>query len=574
MNIRNFKAVGLIDKEKRYKLKPLPIIATILTPLIISTSFQLSDKNLEKYNNKVNFSNTETVLAQTPSPVFGYDENNDNEFSSTNASNKTTVDDVPVILDADDTLLKAFEMDIDGIESNYEFSKYYDIEDCLKEYSKSYSYIQNIKHTGTLKKLSADELYKVVMKNNDAEFSKSAYDRGNLYKELDTATIKEICEIIIDTILEQKDSPTFDMNRTLCVLSNLKIVKDAGTMSVAGVNNDLFLAVNPNMVSVFSIMTNNEKADSFKETIAHEAVHLCQIACPDMKKYGEHIGISFETDNVTVNGLSSIWLNEAVAEKKGSEVTGEEVSTYLPQIGYLYAMEASTIFDDDNSEDCICDLTYTNDLNELYRVFNCQTDEEKKEILDMIYSITIQQNGPEDFYAVYPGEEEQDGIAILQRNLRGSIFTTLSKVFYKNLANSIKNNSNVTLQDIFFLIHNFESVVSLKTQYADEVSYERYEQFLNDYVKIQDSFFEFIAESNEMTAQEVTDKFNDYALYSKNMGTSISCDDKRYNCTLKWLSDSKIGEIGKGLTFTEENSTGTIRSVVEKRILTQGKLKK
>lgn len=574
MSIKNLKAAGFIDKQKKYKLKPLPIIATILTPLIISTSFQLSNKDLEKYNNKIDFPGSETVLAQTPSPTFDYEEDSNNEFYLTDASNKTSMDDVPIVLDADETLLKTFELDIDNIENNYEFSKYYDIDNCLKEYNQSYAYIQNIKHTGTLKKLSADELYKVVMENNQKEFSKSAYDRGNLYKELDSDTIKKICEIIINTISEQKDSPTFNLERTLCVLSNLKIVKDAGTMSVAGVNNDLFLTVNPNMVSVFSIMTNNEKENSFNETIAHEATHLCQIDCPDMKEYGEHIGISFESDNVTVNGLSSVWLNEAVAEKKGSEITGEEVSTYLPQIGYLYAMEASTIFDQDNSKDCICDLTYTNNLDELYRVFNCQTEEEKKEILDMMYSITIQQNGPEDFYAVYPGEEEQDGVAILQRNLRGSIFTTLSKIFYKNLANAIKDNSNVTLQDIFLLIHNFESVVSLKTQYADEVSYERYEQFLNDYVKIQDSFFEFVAESNEMTEQEIVDKFNNYALYSQNKTTSILGNDKQYNCTMKWLPDSKIEEIEKSLDFTEENSTGTIRSVVEKRLLTQNTLKK
>ncbi len=131
-------------------------------------------------------------------------------------------------------------------------------------------------------------------------------------------------------------------------------------------------------------------------------------------------------------------------------------------MGYVYALEAAAIIDDDNSKDCICDLTYTNDLNELYRVFNCETEEEKREILNMMYSITIQQDGPEDFYDVYPGEEEQDGVAILQRNLRGSIFTTLAQKFYSNLANEIQKEDAVTLQDAFFLIYNFERVTSLK----------------------------------------------------------------------------------------------------------------
>ena len=568
MKIKNFKAPGLLDKTKKYKVKKLPIIATLLTPFIISNAFQIDESSLAKYNEQIDSPRIEMELSQTPSPTLNFYESNQDEFFETDANNKTTDGDVPILLDSSEELLKVFEEELNEIPNEYEFADYYDIDECLKEYQKSFDANQKVKHTGKLKELSVDELYQSVLKNNEVEFAKSSYERGNLYKELDNDEIYEICQIIIKTIKSEQNSPTFDLNRTLCVLSNLKIVKDAGTVSVAGIDSDLYLKVNPNMVSVFSIMTSNSKQDSFEETISHEAIHLIQMYCPDMIKYGKNIGISFESDNVKVNGLAGIWLNEAVAEKKGSAIAGEKAETYLNQLGYVYALEASTIIDDDNTEDCICDLTYTNDLNELYRVFNCETEEEKREILNMMYSITIQQDGPEDFYAVYPGEEEQDGVAILQRNLRGSIFTTLSKKFYSNLANAIQKNDNVTLQDAFFLIYNFERVVSLKTQYSEEVSYERYEEFLNNYVKIQDAFFEYVAESNDMSYDEILNQYEQYALHTKSKTSGISNGKEEYNCTLEWLSQDKIDELKASLEFTQENSTGTIRSVVKQRNLT------
>lgn len=573
MKISNFKAPGLFDKTKKYKVRKLPIIATLLTPLIISNAFRVDESNLGKYIAQIDSPSVETELLQTPTSTLNLDSDDTDEFYESNADNKTTNGDVPILIDGSEELLKVFESELNEIQNEYEFADYYDIDECLNEYQKSFNANQKVKHTGKLKELSVDELYQAVLKNNEAEFAKSSYERGNLYKELDNDDIYKICQIIIKTIKSEQTSPTFDLDRTLCVLSNLKIVKDTGTISVAGVDSNLYLKVNPNMVSVFSIMTSNSKEESFEETICHEAEHLIQMYCPDMTKYGKNIGISFESDNVKVNGLSSIWLNEAVAEKKGSAIAGEKPETYLYQLGYVYALEAAAIIDDDNSEDCICDLTYTNDLNELYRVFNCETEEEKREILNMMYSITIQQDGPEDFYDVYPGEEEQDGVAILQRNLRGSIFTTLAQKFYSNLANEIQKEDTVTLQDAFFLIYNFERVTSLKTQYSQEVSYERYKEFLNNYVKIQDSFFEYVAESNNMSYDEVLNRYEQYALHTKSKTSGISNGEEGYNCTLKWLSQDKIDELKSSLEFTQENSTGTIRSVVAERNLTDKMIK-
>ncbi len=124
------------------------------------------------------------------------------------------------------------------IQNEYEFADYYDIDECLNEYQKSFNANQKVKHTGKLKELSVDELYQAVLKNNEAEFAKSSYERGNLYKELDNDDIYKICQIIIKTIKSEQTSPTFDFRSYfLCVLSNLKIVKDTGTISVAGVDS-------------------------------------------------------------------------------------------------------------------------------------------------------------------------------------------------------------------------------------------------------------------------------------------------------------------------------------------------
>ena len=103
------------------------------------------------------------------------------------------------------------------IQNEYEFADYYDIDECLNEYQKSFNANQKVKHTGKLKELSVDELYQAVLKNNEAEFAKSSYERGNLYKELDNDDIYKICQIIIKTIKSEQTSPTFDLDRTFYV---------------------------------------------------------------------------------------------------------------------------------------------------------------------------------------------------------------------------------------------------------------------------------------------------------------------------------------------------------------------
>ena len=66
MKISNFKAPGLFDKTKKYKVRKLPIIATLLTPLIISNAFRVDESNLGKYIAQIDSPSVETELLQTP----------------------------------------------------------------------------------------------------------------------------------------------------------------------------------------------------------------------------------------------------------------------------------------------------------------------------------------------------------------------------------------------------------------------------------------------------------------------------------------------------------------------------
>ena len=80
----------------------------------------------------------------------------------------------------------------------------------------------------------------------------------------------------------------------------------------------------------------------------------------------------------------------------------------------------------------------------------------------MLYSICYIQNDREDFEQAYEKKygSIQDRRNIVKREMKQSVAKTMTKYFYRNLAERIAH-SQVDLQDVFYLMNVFEAALNV-----------------------------------------------------------------------------------------------------------------
>ena len=174
----------------------------------------------------------------------------------------------------------------------------------------------------------------------------------------------------------------------------------------------------------------------------------------------------------------------------------------------------------------------------------------------MLYSICYIQTEREDFVTVY--ERQNGSIAgneiSVKKIMKESIAQTMTKYFYKNLAERIHNGS-VTLQDAFYLINTFESALNLHIVYDDASRLEYNDEAIKFYVETQNKFFQMVAQDSGMTFEDIVERFNNYALIIKT--------DQGYqrNCQFLWLTEGERDYIATALTTNISSLTINIRNV-------------
>ena len=229
---------------------------------------------------------------------------------------------------------------------------------------------------------------------------------------------------------------------------------------------------------------------------------------------------------------------------------------YKNMVGYLHTLDLITLIRPNYDENSIATSQMSTDPNKIYEVFGAKTDEEKREIAHMLYSICYIQTEREDFVTVY--EKANGSIqgkeTTVKKIMKESIAQTMTKYFYKNLAERVHNGS-VTLQDAFYLINTFEAALNLHIVYDDAQRVEYNDESLKFYIETQNKFFQMIAEDSGMTFEEIETKFNEYALIIKT--------DEGYqrNCQFLWLNQNERDYIGTVLTTNINSLTYNIRNI-------------
>ncbi|MBE6146605.1 MAG: hypothetical protein E7171_08330 [Firmicutes bacterium] len=456
---------------------------------------------------------------------------------------------------------------VDSKDVTYVYANLYNIDNVYNNIKPYQSTISNQKHQHTdlitsINKIpTVDEVYNKIISNSN-EYLRTHPG----YYSLSSDYTRLIAQILVNMVTDNyQDLSKDDITRIYCMLNDVTAVGiDSTDFSV----NDLNQIYNARVTDEAVVMLDTEMigqlkgSNTMERTIAHEVAHLFQRMCPDHKVKGiTQIGGSQYVENFDntgeANSLHFQWLYEAAAEQMSmNEYDAKSPLVYKNMVGYLHTLDLITLIRPNYDENSIATSQMSTDPNKIYEVFGAKTDEEKREIAHMLYSICYIQTEREDFVTVY--EKANGSIqgkeTTVKKIMKESIAQTMTKYFYKNLAERAHNGS-VTLQDAFYLINTFEAALNLHIVYDDAQRVEYNDESLKFYIETQNKFFQMIAEDSGMTFEEIETKFNEYALIIKT--------DEGYqrNCQFLWLNQNERDYIGTVLTTNINSLTYNIRNI-------------
>lgn len=445
---------------------------------------------------------------------------------------------IPVTLS--DEGLRKFESYITDFKVNYDYAEAYNIDAALAEYRNNT--INTVsKHTYDIRvngEFDADALYKLVKQNNEAyqEARKGEHADG-WYKDYSDKQLKEICAMFCTMLPEiAAADPTVDLDTVCCYLHDLVILGKSGDLSFAGFSMDNRFAVNyDNLTSGgFALRTDDPETS----TLYHEMMHAFQFACCDMKKPGENrMGIAHIYPDIGVNPLSYYWLLEGSAEMNMNQHLGISPTTYRYMVGYITTLNYISNLGSGDGLVQTEKLCFQRDTGKLFEQLDMTDEEEMREVMKMMFSIEILQKDNSAFYdwyqETYGVDFSDEGIngeeSYLNQRVKEDAVMTMTKIFYRNLARQI-HDGDATLQDAYYLIRLWEA--DIDHHFANNiVGYMMFfHGFYDEYLPLQDTFFEMLADENGLNAENVKQDFQNY---------SMTASDGSANCTLAFLSDAR-----------------------------------
>lgn len=386
--------------------------------------------------------------------------------------------------------------------------------------------------------LTVDDLYHTVINNYKMDKDVGMDIDSSLFDKLSRKEIREACEIIVNYINEEvRRNPDLDLDKICCSLYDLQMFSDPGSMDNAYVDSHNRMIINRENIETGLA----SEFDMYRQVIVHETEHLIQNACEDMEKDGEHeIGNSHIYEGLNINPLYNSWLLEASAERSMSKVLGEEPNTYPCQISYLESLMMIGMLNKNVTLSDIEKLTFDKNLNDLYYTFNAETDEEKKEIHKLLYSIEIMQSQDSNFYDLYKEKYnvdllfDEEASTILNQELRLEILKSFSVKFYHNLSSQL-TNGKMTLNDVMYMINMYEADVYTHLLYNETDRIETSGDFFDFYVDLQNNFFDMISPYVNYDINDLINILDDYSMYTYDVNSN-----KINNYNLSYLEEDKI----------------------------------
>ena len=421
---------------------------------------------------------------------------------------------------------------LDGISVEFPYNDLYQTEECYKRLQTKIDVKQHRKSAlNSSGKLTPEDLLHTVKQNNEDYLA----DKSAFVEAPEDDYIIQICRLIVDTVEEMKKQyPDVDWNRVYCNLGNLKIMYKKGMVDNAQVTADMVMNISPNMFKIVDIMSDE---NGCRDVVIHEIMHIIQVGCPceEIEHCTRRCGISFRWDDFEFNTSDFGWLFEGSAERAMCNLTGDEPFTYKYMINYICSLNLCTMLNQENPANYAETLSFFDDPNLLFKMFDCSSKEDCIEILNMMIAINIIQRQPDELMKAY-GEQnnvdfkDQSVIDDLNCTLKPAIVTVFTKYFYKNLIGVLEKKENITLNDVCYLISLFEATLDNHIKYT-KTDYDKYNKdFIELYRTIRAEFFECIDDGKE---SDIIEYYRQHTIYENE-------DDKIVRASLKWCQQDKV----------------------------------
>lgn len=445
---------------------------------------------------------------------------------------------------------------LNGQDYNFEYAKYYGLDQALEMYESS-AVTKSTSSTllNSSGKLDASKLMQKIQENNEAYMSQGKTAINSFYSDMSTSDMTMICKIIAEVVNDEFND--IEIAKVANTLMNLTMFERTGSASNAYVTNNLTFVFNPNMSGLYADMqeikgTASSEAETLKQVITHEVMHLLQYSSSDTNDAnGLEAGICRmynlpnQDKKVPVDSLWNSWLLEASAELGMADYLDIQPGTYAKRISYARSYNLSRFNDLDLETQAIEDIAFDHTLEQAYKDLELSTEEEQREFLNFLYSIEITQTDPEEFWNQYtaqtgltPSESEKTAIRM---DIRTEAVKFMTRNFYNNLADAIHEGKVADLDTAFYLIRNWELDVYGHLEYTKTTSLEHAEDFVVWHNQIQSGIFSAIAESNGLTADDVKTQYDDFNLQA-NVDNVIydNCNLGKYNpYTAEYIKSAK-----------------------------------
>lgn len=369
----------------------------------------------------------------------------------------------------------------------------------------------------TDKTVNADKLLEIVKKNN-AEYRKDTVKK-NMTKAFSDKQLKTYCGWIAETVNWQIEKNSgFDFETVGCVLGNLKIVEKNSTNYGVFDCKSGVMSINPKMIKA-----TGKKNDYEKFIFTHEAIHMLQSGCADMTgEDSENYGVSYSFSELSVNPLKLSWLYEGSAELNAAQFRNTDISTYKAFVAFIKSLDLATLVNDTPNSGMAENICFGHNPEALYRELGFENEQAAAAFL---YSVEIMLTKPDEFFKAY-GNESADKTEFVNRNIKPAVYETLSKMFYRNIAQRLCN-TEMSLNDVFCLISLHEAQINKQLQLGSKESQEIYKSYTDEYAKLKGKFFELAGAGN---LENIS--YSEYKLKYEDNGEHINAD-------FSWLDENK-----------------------------------
>ena len=360
------------------------------------------------------------------------------------------------------------------------------------------------------------ELMEYVRANNDAFLAVPSI-ANSVFRPLDEEYFSWVCQVVTDTVNQELSGMDFGVQLASIDwnLANLKILQGS-TFANASYQKGALMQVRPSGADGMVGITGDEMAAH--KTVTHEVEHLLQnMAEPIQEELGisQNYGFTYQWEELKINSLYWTWFIEASAERLAAAFYGSEPSTYKSMIGYLDSLTMSALLRGKRPIE-VPRLSQQPYLETVFVFFDCQSEEEQWELLNLLYAVELIQVSPDDFWEDYAAArgldveaKSEDDLAVLRKSLKPPVCLTLSRYFYRDLSRLLAEEG-MTLRELFYLMSMWEFDLSGHILYDDETRLADTEEFLSGYTALQDCFFDALAASSSRTAEELREAFTAY----------------------------------------------------------------